>query len=371
MSALPDPVPKVSVVVIVHAMRRQAMNTLHSLSAGYQQGVAPEDYEVVVVENRSADTLDPAEVAALPGRFRYLLRDEPGVSPAAAINAGIALARGEVVGLMIDGARLVTPGVLGLVLMAGRIDAGAVVAVPGYQIGRMVQHLDPTHDEATDRALLAQAGWPASGYGVFRVSSISWANRSGWLRPFMECNCLFVPRDILRDGGDADERFDLPGGGALNLHIWRRAVLHPRARLVVLPGEGSFHQAHGGVTTAARPDHDALLATIRNQLNEIAGEPFASPDVAPLLLGGVPPEAAPFLDLRPSASATGRAGRAGRTWWRRASRARAAPGARPLATPARTRNGPARHDPTRPVPVPRPLPSPTRTGPPPMKRTIP
>jgi hypothetical protein len=196
---------------------------------------------------------------------------------------------------MIDGARLVSPGVLELVLMAGRMDAGAVVAVPGYQIGPAMQHLDPAHDEATDRALLARAGWPASGYGVFRVSSMSWANQAGWLRAFMECNCLFAPRDILRDGGCADERFDLPGGGALNLHIWRQAVLHPRARLVVLPGEGSFHQAHGGVTTAARPDRDAMLEAIRRQLDEISGEPFAAPAVTPLLLGEVPPEAALFL----------------------------------------------------------------------------
>jgi hypothetical protein len=295
MSASPEAAPKLSVVVVVHAMRRQAMNTLHSLSVGYQRGVRAEDYEVVVVENRSAENLDPAEVEALPGRFRYSLRDEPGVSPAAAINAGLALARGEVVGLMIDGARLVSPGVLELVLMAGRMDAGAVVAVPGYQIGPTMQHLDPAHDEAADRALLAQAGWPASGYGVFRVSSMSWANQGGWLRPFMECNCLFAPRAILRDGGDADERFDLPGGGALNLHMWRRAVLHARARLVVLPGEGSFHQAHGGVSTTSRPDREAMLDKIRQQLDEIAGEPFAAPDVAPLLLGAIPPEAAPFL----------------------------------------------------------------------------
>jgi hypothetical protein len=64
---------------------------------------------------------------------------------------------------------------------------------------------------------------------------------------------------------------------------------------VVLPGEGSFHQAHGGVSTTSRPDREAMLDKIRQQLDEVAGEPFAAPDVAPLLLGTLPPEAAPFL----------------------------------------------------------------------------
>lgn len=289
--------PVISVVVIVHAMRAQAMNTLHSLTPGYQKGAAADEYEVIVVENRSAELLDPGWVAALPGRFRYVLRDEPSTSPAAAINAGIALARGRAVGLMIDGARLVSPGVIRTALMAYRITPDAVVAVPGYQLGPLPQDMNPAHTPAVERALLASIGWPDPGYRLFDVASMSLANRSGILRPFMECNCLFVPRDILADIGGADERFDLPGGGALNLALYRRAVMHPRATLFVLPGEGSFHQVHGGVTTSAKPDREALLAQVRDQLNALLGEPFTSPDVAPILLGTVPPEAHPFVSF--------------------------------------------------------------------------
>jgi hypothetical protein len=287
---------QISVVVVVHRMRRQAMNTLWSLSTAYQQGVRAADYEVVVVENRSDEVLDSGVVEALPGRFRYLVRDEPGVSPAAAINTALAMTQGPIIGLMIDGARLLTPGVLKHALMAYRLDEGAVVAVPGYQLGPAMQHLDSTYTEETDRRLLAEVGWPASGYGVFQVSSMSWANRRGFLRPYIECNCLFLPRQTLRDLGDADERFDLPGGGALNLFLYRQAVMHPRSRLVVLPGEGSVHQVHGGVTTTAQADRDALLAQIKAQLDAILGEPFSSPTVEPLLLGTLPPEMAPFLD---------------------------------------------------------------------------
>ncbi len=65
-----------SIVVVVHDMGVQAMRTLRSLAPDYQRGVRAEEYEVIVVENRSARCLDAAAVAALPGQFRYVLRDE-------------------------------------------------------------------------------------------------------------------------------------------------------------------------------------------------------------------------------------------------------------------------------------------------------
>lgn len=285
--------PLLSIIVIVHDMPRQALNTLRSLDAAHQRDVDPDDYEVVVVENRSPRTLDAADVAALPGRFRYVLRDEPGVSPAAAINDGFARARGRCIGLMIDGARMVTPGVVHHVLAANRITADALVAVPGYHLGDHEHQLHATHGytEHREQELLRAIGWERDGYGLFAISCLSGANRHGIFHPFMECNCMFLPRDVFRDIGQADERFDLPGGGALNLAIYRLAALHPRTKLFVLPGEGSFHQLHGGVTTSEVPDREALLHRIRNQLHEILGCPFKAPKIQPTLLGPVGPAA--------------------------------------------------------------------------------
>jgi hypothetical protein len=289
--------PSISVVVIVYDMVAQAMNTLYSLSTAYQQDVVAGDYEVIVVENRSERVLDPEAVEALPGQFRYVIRDEPGKSPAAAINAGIALARGATIGLMIDGARMLTPGVLSHALMARRMTEGALVAVPGYQLGPVVHHMAHNRTPADDRALLDMIGWPAQGYRLFEVSSLSMANRMGFLRSFMECNCLFAPADVLRGIGGADERFDLPGGGALNLYIYHRLAHHPQTRLVVLPGEGSFHQIHGGVTTTTEGDYEARSAAFLAQLNALLGEPFKAPIVPTLYLGQLPQELLPFLQF--------------------------------------------------------------------------
>lgn len=290
-----DQAVRLSVVVIVYDMVEQAMRTLQSLSTAYQQGVEPQDYEVIVVENRSARCLDPGAVAALPGQFRYVLRDEAGVSPAPAINAGLALARGPMVGLMIDGARMLTPGVIAGALAAQRMNPRSLVAVPGYQLGPVPHNLAEGRVPAHDDALLAKVGWPADGYRLFEVASLSLANRMGFFRPFMECNCVFAPADAVTAIGGADERFDLAGGGALNLWFWHRLAHFPGLTCVVLPGEGSVHQVHGGVTTTTDDAYAAKTEAFLAQLNAVLGEPFKAPDVPVTYLGVLPQTLAPFM----------------------------------------------------------------------------
>ena len=110
--------PLLSIIVIAYDMPRQAFNTLLSFAPDYQQDVDADDYEVVIVENRSARNMDAASIEKLPGNFRYFIREEKGVSPAAAINFAVGVAKGKYIGLLIDGARMVTPGVVRHALMA-------------------------------------------------------------------------------------------------------------------------------------------------------------------------------------------------------------------------------------------------------------
>lgn len=289
--------PLLSIIVIAYDMPRQALNTLISLSPGYQEGVSADDYEVILVENRSQRNMDATAIAALPGNFRYFLRDEPGVSPAAAINFGFAQACGKFIGLMIDGARMVTPGVVRYALMAFRATEDAMVVVPGYNLGENEQqfHLSCGYTEEKEKSLLSAIDWPKEGYRLFDVSCLGGANPNGIFHPFMECNCLFISADIFRDIGQADERFDLPGGGSLNLYLYRKMAIHPRTEQFLLPGEGSFHQIHGGVTTSADDRREEVLQGHREQLCLLLGYPFSAPTVEPILLGKMRRSAMPFL----------------------------------------------------------------------------
>jgi hypothetical protein len=288
-------VPELSIVVVVHRMSRQAENTLFTLSAHCQRNVREDAYEILVVENASSDVLGEARATRFGDNVRYFLRDEPGTSPAPALNFGVSNARAARLGLVIDGARMVTPRVVEYALLAGRMDPSSLVVVPGYHLGPLEQQKNPDYDEDAERKLLDTVDWRANGYRLFGIACASAANRHGVFHPFMESNCLFCARESYRAIGGADERFDLPGGGSVNLYLYRKLALLPESRLVVLPGEGSFHQFHGGVTTSPSVDLEDVLVEHRTQLAEILGAPFEAPRREPILLGAVTSHALPVL----------------------------------------------------------------------------
>src|SRR5690606_28529233 len=95
--------PIVSVIVIAYKMRRQALNTIQSLSVTCQKNVSQSDYEIIVVENSSDECLDETEVKSFGGNIHYYRRHEAGKSPAAAINFALSVAQGSTIGLLIDG----------------------------------------------------------------------------------------------------------------------------------------------------------------------------------------------------------------------------------------------------------------------------
>ena len=108
-----EPLPKLSIVVVCYKMAAQIKNTLQSLLPPYQRSVSIDDYEIILMDNGSAKMLDEGTRKISPNlNYVYLSPHEASPSPAAAMNRGVALSRAPVLCLMIDGARLLTPGVL-------------------------------------------------------------------------------------------------------------------------------------------------------------------------------------------------------------------------------------------------------------------
>jgi len=263
-------------------MEREAVRTLHSLSHHYQRGVDDLDYEVIAVDNGSDLPLD-AEMVAMHGPyFRSYRIEKAHASPARAINFGVAQARGEFVAIMIDGAHILTPGVLKYFTLATRCYSHPIVAVRGWFVGRGQQGvtLDSSYDQTVEDRLFAKINWPENGYRLFEVGELIGMRRRNWFSAIKESNCLFVRRAIFDSIGGANEAFDLPGGGFLNLDLLKECTKAPDANLVSIIGEGSFHQFHGGTTTngdiSQRKD---MLATYRAQYEEIRGEPFSLPSL--------------------------------------------------------------------------------------------
>lgn len=292
--------PKLSIIVVVYRMSRQAMNTLYSLSTHYQRNVREADYEIIVMENLSADSLDPEAIKTLGNNIRYMPRHETAVSPVNAINEGFQAARAPFIGLIIDGARMVTPRVVEYALAAARMHADALVAVPAFNLGPHLhhQHLDGGYDEVQEQQLLAESHWQHNGYRLFDISNLGEANPRGLFQPFMENNCYFTSRDNFATIGFADARFQYPGGGSLNLHMFRSIGMLPQCEFYcVMAGEGTFHQFHGGVTTAQVAGRAELLTAFREQLESVWGGRFPALEREPFLIGAVTSHAQNLLHM--------------------------------------------------------------------------
>jgi hypothetical protein len=284
----------ISVVVVTYDMDRELPRTLQSLAPGYQKDIDPSDYEVIVVDNGSPRPPDGAMLAAFPGRLRAARIDSAPASPAHAANLGLDMAEGALVGLLIDGARMASPGLISQAMLASRLTDRAVVTTLAWHLGD-VPHMraaEVGYDREVEDQLLRRTDWEADGYRLFEISTLAGSSRRGWFGPLEESNALFMQGPLWQELGGLDERFEQPGGGALNHDLYRRACGLEGTRLIVLLGEGTFHQIHGGALTSATYPREMALA----EYEALRGVPLSTPRFEPLYLGTVPPQALPHLE---------------------------------------------------------------------------
>ncbi|HQQ62908.1 MAG TPA: glycosyltransferase family A protein [Pseudomonadales bacterium] len=282
---------RLSIVVMVYKMPEQAKKTLYSLSTAYQHGVSADEYEIIVVENPSSKMLGKEDAEKWGPNFRYFAYPETGTSPVPAMNFGATHARGRMVGVMIDGARMVSPGVVNYIIAAERLHPNAIVAVPGYHLGDKVQQeaMLEGYDESYEQAMLDRIKWPQDGYRLFEVACLSGTSQSGYFKPLGESNVLAMPRPIWDKLGGFDPGFTETGGGQCNLDLHKRAVELPETVLVTLIGEGSFHQFHGGITTGTKgKERLDIMQSHFNQYAALRGGAYRPPLKRAIFLGAMP-----------------------------------------------------------------------------------
>jgi hypothetical protein len=285
-----------SVVVVGYEMVRELPRTIRSLSPTCQRGIATEDYEIIVVDNGSRVPPTAAEVRSWSPNARLLLAKDPKVSPVLAINEVLKQALGEQIGVFIDGARMASPGLLATALKASRLHQRAVVGTFAFHLGPDVQMRSVLagYNQAVEDQLLAASNWEEDPYSLFDISVFAGSSANGWLLAPSETNALFLHRQHWQAIGGFDPLFVAPGGGLANLDLWCRLCEDPTNEVVMLLGEATFHQVHGGVATNALKspwdDFHAEYVAIR-------GRSFAPPAVKPLLLGNLNPKVFASLEL--------------------------------------------------------------------------
>ena len=282
--------PRLSVVVVAHNMTRELKRTIHSLSPKYQRDVKAQDYEVIVVDNGSNQPPDRSDWIQRPGwSVRLLCRPAGFVSPCRAVNEGVAQARAGHVCVMVDGARMVSPGLISGLLAILRADPDALAITLGFHLGLEPQNISIAHgyNQKVEDRMLRKIRWRNNGYQLFSVSSLALSSAGGWFAPITESNCFALKRKSFQELGGFDERFQSPGGGLVNLDFFRTAIASPLLRPWMLLGEGSFHQIHGGVATNVRMEqHPGVQFAL--EYEKIRGEAYAAPHYEPSYYGSLP-----------------------------------------------------------------------------------
>lgn len=265
------PPPSISVVVLCYRMRREVPRTITSLSPDYQR-IGAHLYDIELAEMPSDDMLTDADKAGFPANLRHTVETR-NYPLSQAVNRAVRRTRGEHVLICVDGARILTPGILHRCRQLIKINPRGVVAVHGMHLGRRPQQVavpDGTHDRQIEDRLLESVDFPKRPYQLFSIASWAGSSRHGWFGPMAESCAILVAREHFEELGGYDEKVTTPGGGLANSDFYTRALADRRRPLFVPLGEATFHQYHGGSTTSAQGGYGALKSAFEEQ----TGRPF-------------------------------------------------------------------------------------------------
>jgi glycosyltransferase involved in cell wall biosynthesis len=262
-----------SVIVVFHNMSREAPRTLYSLSRAYQRELDDLDYEVIALDHGSTEPLDPAMVRSMGSEFVLHRVETKDPSPVAAINDAVARAGGEHVMINIDGARILSPGLLSWTARAHAQYPNAFVHTLAWQLGPGLQNATMLqgYNQVVEDQLLAECNWMEDGYRLFDRSALAGSSRGGFFSDLSESNCFSLAREHYLRLGGFNPGFRQPGAGIANLDFFNRAMMDPQLTPVRLLGEGTFHQFNGGVATNV-PQSEHPIASYQREYEVIYGE---------------------------------------------------------------------------------------------------
>ena len=273
------PESKLSIVVATYRMQREAPRTVASLLPPLQRGVDDLDYEIIVVDNGSPEPLDIGNTATAAARPVHLVRVAPedaSASPASCINRAVREhATGDWLMVCIDGARVASSHLVRRTVDVLTRHPDAFTFVGSRHLGpkRQMQSVKEGYDQAAEDRLLDTVPWTADLDHLYSISV--WAGAHDRKNPLLqnESNAFAMARATWDALGGYDEGFSRPGGGLCNLELFSRCVNRGRGLNVLLYGESTFHQVHGGAATS----HDRYFGASLSEFTEVTGEEYERP----------------------------------------------------------------------------------------------
>jgi len=277
----------ITIIIAYYDIPDQIERTIMSCSPDYQ-GVEADQIEVIIADNGSNLSMHEGLLERFPFVSK-VLRTEEQPSPVFALNDAIAQASHSTVAVMIDGAHMLSPGIVTSVKEVLGLFARPVINVPQYILGDVSQNLRSGPDAfEREQRRLDDLNWPHEGYALFDFALFPGERPLRTYFGAIESNCLITTKEVLESCGSFDERFNEPSGGFANLELFSRLTSHPENSYVLLPGEGSFHQDHEGTTTGRSPEgRDRAVAKFRQQYRDITGFDALFNPRSPFLYGEV------------------------------------------------------------------------------------
>ena len=278
-------------------MRREAMRTLFSLSRQYQQGVENIEYEVIVIDNGSLLALDKGDIEGFGSEFKYTYFEATNASPCCAMNAAIQQARGDYIMCCIDGARILSPGILHHTLKAAQLYTDPFIYTLGMHLGFQPQNIsiNEGYNQEVEDELLDTTNWREDGYSLFEISSVALSSKNGFFSELSESNCFTIKKTSMMRIGGFEEKFTSAGGGLVNLDIFNRIHENQDFDPIMLLGEATFHQFHGGVATNVKMEHHPWPA-MEQEYQNIRSKPYTTIHRPPAYFGHFPNQCLRFLN---------------------------------------------------------------------------
>ena len=274
-----------SLIVVHYNIPREFPRTLFSLSPSFQKGISANDYEVIVVDNGSKELPDISSYRESGMNIRLLQVPNPNQSPARAINLGLNASLGKNIGVFIDGARMASPGLLQSAKQALRFSDRSIVATRGRYLGPTMQRtsMNEGYTKDFEDAMLESLDWKNTGYRLFEKSVFDESSGAHWFDPrISESNSLFMSRALWSEINGFSEDFQSLGGGFLNLDTLTRATSLEETQPILLIGEATFHQLHGGVATNVPKEN---VFPMRAEYEAKRGTPYEPPVLNWLFFG--------------------------------------------------------------------------------------
>ncbi len=282
---------KVSIVVNFFNMQREAKRTLFSLTTNYQHDVRKTDYEVIAIDNGSTKPLDKTWVKSMGDNFRYFYFDSQSPSPCLAVNYAVRKAKYKNVMICIDGARILSPGMIKYMLVGLKMYEHPFVYSLGMHIGWKLQNhlIKEGYNQRAEDELINETYWEKNGYELFNISSLADSSRNGYFSNLKESNCFSMRKKDFIELGGFNEQFSSPGGGLINLDFFNLVNGSKKYAPVMILGEATFHQFHGGVATNVTIENHPFNK-MAEEYKEIRNKEYKPNNRLPEYIGSINPD---------------------------------------------------------------------------------